>query len=134
MSAIEVLKKYSTSCSVCKYDGGNQCKASEGEFGECKPAEELSKAINEALLALEVIEKSKFCVKCKSKCKLPIFCNSCYQESFKSGERRGRVEELKELHNKMCFKHFDSKSNPERYSAVKEYVGKRLLKLQGVEK
>ena len=29
--------------------------------------------------------------------------------------KRGRVEELKELHNKMCFKHFDSKSmNPER--------------------
>ena len=49
--------------------------------------------------------------------------------------KRGRVEELKELHNKMCFKHFDSKSmNPERYSAVKEYVEKRLLKLQGVEK
>ena len=37
------------------------------------------------------------CVRCKSKCKLPIFCNSCYQESFKSGERRGRVEELKYL-------------------------------------
>ena len=73
------------------------------------------------------------CVRCKSKCKLPIFCNSCYQESFKSGERRGRVEELKELHNKMCFKHFDSK-NPERYSAVKEYVEKRLLTLQGVKK
>ena len=68
------------------------------------------------------------CVRCKSKCKLPIFCNSCYQESFKSGVRRGRVEELKELHNKMCFKHFD------RYSAVKEYVEKRLLKLQGVER
>ena len=49
--------------------------------------------------------------------------------------KRGRVEELQELHNKMCFKHFDSKSmNPERYSAVKEYVEKRLLKLQGVEK
>ena len=42
--------------------------------------------------------------------------------------KRGRVEELKELHNKMCFKHFD------RYSAVKEYVEKRLLELQGVEK
>jgi hypothetical protein len=31
----------------------------------------------------------------------------------------------------MCFKHFDSKSmNPERYSAVKEYIEKRLLELQ----
>jgi hypothetical protein len=53
MSAIEVLKKYSTSCSVCKYNGSDQCKASGGEFGECKPAEELSNAINKALLALE---------------------------------------------------------------------------------
>ena len=35
------------------------------------------------------------CVRCKSVSKLPIFCNSCYQESFKSGERRGRKEELK---------------------------------------
>lgn len=34
------------------------------------------------------------CVRCKSVSKLPIFCNSCYQESFKSGERRGRVKEL----------------------------------------
>jgi hypothetical protein len=34
------------------------------------------------------------CVRYKSVSKLPIFCNSCYQESFKSGERRGRVEEL----------------------------------------
>lgn len=32
------------------------------------------------------------CVRCKSVSKLPIFCNSCYQESFKSGERRGHVE------------------------------------------
>jgi hypothetical protein len=52
-SAIEVLKKYSTSCSVCKYDGGNQCKASGGEFGECKPAEEFYDAIQTAVLALE---------------------------------------------------------------------------------
>lgn len=58
---------------------------------------------------------SDYCLECG--CPKEICC-----------ERRGRVEELKELHNKMCFKHFD------RYSAVKEYVEKRLLKLQGVEK
>lgn len=65
---------------------------------------------------------SDYCLECG--CPKEICC-----------ERRGRVEELKELHNKMCFKHFDSKSmNPERYSAVKEYVEKRLLKLQEGEK
>ena len=58
---------------------------------------------------------SDYCLECG--CPKEICC-----------ERRGRVEELKELHNKMCFKHFD------RYSAVKEYVEKRLLTLQGVEK
>ncbi len=54
---------------------------------------------------------SDYCLECG--CPKEICC-----------ERRGRVEELKELHNKICFKHFD------RYSAVKEYVEKRLLELQ----
>ena len=54
---------------------------------------------------------SDYCLECG--CPKEICC-----------ERRGRVEELKELHNKMCFKHFD------RYSAVKEYVEKRLLELK----
>ncbi len=58
---------------------------------------------------------SDYCLECG--CPKEICC-----------ERRGRVEELKELHNKICFKHFD------RYSAVKEYVEKRLLKLQEGEK
>ena len=58
---------------------------------------------------------SDYCLECG--CPKEICC-----------ERRGRVEELKELHNKMCFKHFD------RYSAVKEYVERRLLELQEGEK
>ena len=63
MSAIEVLKKYSNSCSVCKYSSESQCMASGGEFGECKLSEELSKAINEALLALEKQEELKKLIK-----------------------------------------------------------------------
>ena len=75
-----------------------------------------------------------FCCDC-GKDKQAFLCLSCNDKWLEQAERRGRVEELKELHNKMCFKHFDSKSmNPERYSAVKEYVEKRLLKLQEGEK
>jgi len=34
------------------------------------------------------------CVKCKSKCKVVLFCNSCYQNSKLEAEKRGAKEEL----------------------------------------
>ncbi len=70
------------------------------------------------------------CVRCKSKCKLPIFCNSCYQESFRSGERRGRVEEL-ELIRKF---NYEINNNTVSYTLIEEHCKKRLKELQGVEK
>lgn len=66
------------------------------------------------------------CVRCKSKCKLPIFCNSCYQESFKSGERRGRVEELKYILKEIT----KMDSNITSGDEMLELIEKRLLELK----
>lgn len=77
------------------------------------------------------------CVRCKSKCKLPIFCNSCYQESFKSGERRGRVEEIRFWLNQLDDIHYCNEMYCEGAifkREIKERLEKRLLELQGVEK
>jgi hypothetical protein len=59
INSIKLLKSKNSPCDVCKYDGDKSCDASGGEFGECKPAEELFKALREALLALEQKEKLK---------------------------------------------------------------------------
>jgi hypothetical protein len=64
------------------------------------------------------------CVRCKSVSKLPIFCNSCYQESFKSGERRGRVEELKNILK------LDIDEREFEGFKVIEYCRERLLELE----
>ncbi len=58
INSIKLLKSKNSPCDVCKYDGDKSCDASGGEFGECKPAEELFKALREALLALEQKEKA----------------------------------------------------------------------------
>lgn len=63
------------------------------------------------------------CVRCKSVSKLPIFCNSCYQESFNSGERRGRIEELNLI--KDYLEHPQGKP-----FFVMEFIKKRLLELE----
>lgn len=64
------------------------------------------------------------CVRCKSVSKLPIFCNSCYQESFKSGERRGRIEELKLL-EQYCNNNYDLNELGLRY-----YIKDRVIELE----
>jgi hypothetical protein len=45
-----------TYCDVCKYNSGKNCLASEGEFGECKPAQELLNKI-EKQGAVEELKK-----------------------------------------------------------------------------
>lgn len=73
------------------------------------------------------------CVRCKSVSKLPIFCNSCYQESFKSGERRGRKEELKELYDWINKEEnrLDKKNSLDFLCySIGERIQKRLLELE----
>jgi hypothetical protein len=67
------------------------------------------------------------CVRCKSVSKLPIFCNSCYQESFKSGERRGRIEELKRLHKSFSIFHAEG-------CVELKLIEKRIKELKGEQK
>jgi predicted amidophosphoribosyltransferase len=73
------------------------------------------------------------CVRCKSVSKLPIFCNSCYQESFKSGERCGRVEELKRLKEEVYFIGKENWLSTDWHEGRKEclkLIEKRLLEMK----
>ena len=54
---VEVLRQRVNTCLLCMYNEGNVCNASQGEFGECKEADELKKEFDKALLALEKLDR-----------------------------------------------------------------------------
>jgi HD superfamily phosphohydrolase len=47
-------------CDVCEYNGEKQCNASEGEFGECKTAQELFNKIKKQGAIEELKKLGKF--------------------------------------------------------------------------